>query len=292
MDSEVSVCWRGWAGGVSHYPGSLGESPGTTELLQAAGHCHFRGRHSPGTPASPDPAPWLKWTCLPYALIVSCIFYFFAPIIIFNYDIDTDMNVVIDIAGSPWWLRQQRICLQCRRPGFDPWIAKVPWRKEWLPTPVLFPGEFFPGALHGQRSLVGYSPWSRYFCFIDCMKAFDVVNHNKPWKILKEMRIPEYLTCLLRNLYEGQEAAVRSGHGTTDCLKIGKRAYDKAVGFPGASDGEETACDAGALGSIPGLGRSPGGGHVNPLQYSCLENPMDRGAWQATVHGSQRVRHD
>ena len=53
----------------------------------------------------------------------------------------------------------------------------------------------------------------------------------------------------------------------------------------GGSDGEEPACDAGDLSSIPGSGRSPGGGHGNPLQYSCMENPMDRGAWRATVHG-------
>ena len=52
------------------------------------------------------------------------------------------------------------------------------------------------------------------------------------------------------------------------------------------------AGDEGEAGSIPGLGRSPGGGNGNPLQYSCLENPMDRGAWWATVHGSQRVGHD
>ena len=55
-------------------------------------------------------------------------------------------------------------------------------------------------------------------------------------------------------------------------------------GFPGSSDGKVSACNAGDLGSIPGLGRSPGEGHGNPLQYSCLENPMDRGAWWATVH--------
>ena len=62
--------------------------------------------------------------------------------------------------------------------------------------------------------------------------------------------------------------------------------------FPGGSDDKETACDTGDLGSIPGLGRFPGGGHGNPLQYSCLANPMDRGAWWATVHRSQRVGHD
>ena len=55
-----------------------------------------------------------------------------------------------------------------------------------------------------------------YFYFIDCVKAFDCVDHNKLWKILREMGIPEHLTWLLRNLYAGQEAAVRTGHGTTD----------------------------------------------------------------------------
>ena len=54
-----------------------------------------------------------------------------------------------------------------------------------------------------------------YFCFIDYAKAFDCVDHNKLWKILKEMGIPDHLTCLLRNLYEGQETTVRTGHGTT-----------------------------------------------------------------------------
>ena len=62
-----------------------------------------------------------------------------------------------------------------------------------------------------------------YFCFIDYAKAFDYVDHNKLWKILKEMGIPDHLTCLLRNLYAGQEATVRSGHGTTNWFQIGKR---------------------------------------------------------------------
>ena len=55
--------------------------------------------------------------------------------------------------GLPWWLRWYRICLQCRRPGFDPWVRKIPWRREWQPTPV-----FFLGKSHGQRKLEGYSP--------------------------------------------------------------------------------------------------------------------------------------
>ena len=63
---------------------------------------------------------------------------------------------------------------------------------------------------------------SIYFCFVDYAKAFDCVGNNKLWKILKEMGIADHLTCLLRNLYAGQEATVRTGHGTTDCFQIGK----------------------------------------------------------------------
>ena len=61
-----------------------------------------------------------------------------------------------------------------------------------------------------------------YFCFIDYAKAFDCVDHNKLWKILREMGILDHLTCLLRNLYADQEAAVRTGHKTTDCFQTGK----------------------------------------------------------------------
>ena len=61
-----------------------------------------------------------------------------------------------------------------------------------------------------------------YFCLIDYAKAFDCVDHDKLWKILQEMGIPDHLTCLLRNLYAGQEATVRTGHGTTDWFQIGK----------------------------------------------------------------------
>ena len=61
-----------------------------------------------------------------------------------------------------------------------------------------------------------------YFCFLDYAKAFDCVDHNKLWKILKQMGMPDHLTCLWRNLYAGQEATVRTGHGTTDWFQIGK----------------------------------------------------------------------
>ena len=76
------------------------------------------------------------------------------------------------------------------------------------------------------------------------------MDHNKLWEILKEMGIPDHLTCPLRNLYAGQDA-----------------------------------CNAGDLGSMPESGRSPGEGNGNLLQYSCLGNSMDRGTWWAAVHG-------
>ena len=71
-----------------------------------------------------------------------------------------------------------------------------------------------------------------YFCFIDYAKAFDCVDYNKLWKILQELGIPDHLTCLLRNLYSGQEATVRTGHGTTDRLQIGKRARQGCILLP------------------------------------------------------------
>ena len=71
-----------------------------------------------------------------------------------------------------------------------------------------------------------------YFCFIDYPKAFDCMDHNKLWKILKEMGIPDHLTCLLWNLYAGQEATVRIGHGTTDWFQIGKGVHQGYILSP------------------------------------------------------------
>ena len=68
-----------------------------------------------------------------------------------------------------------------------------------------------------------------YFCFIDYVKAFDCVDQNKLWKTLKEMGIPDHLTCLLRNLYVGQEATVRTGHGTTDWFQIRKGVHQGCI---------------------------------------------------------------
>ena len=71
-----------------------------------------------------------------------------------------------------------------------------------------------------------------YFCFIDYAKAFDCVDHNTFWKILKDMGTPDHLTCLLRNLYAGQEATVTTGHGTTDWFQIGKRVHQGFILSP------------------------------------------------------------
>ena len=71
-----------------------------------------------------------------------------------------------------------------------------------------------------------------YFCFIDYAKTFDCVDHNKLWKILKTMGIPDHLMCLLRNLYAGQEATVRTGYETTVCFQIGKRVHQGCILSP------------------------------------------------------------
>ena len=73
---------------------------------------------------------------------------------------------------------------------------------------------------------------SSYFCFIDYAKAFDSVDHKKLWKILREMGIPDHLTCLLKNLYAGQEAMVKTGHGITEWFQIGKGVRQGCISSP------------------------------------------------------------
>ena len=132
------------------------------------------------------------------------------------------------------------------------------------------------------------------FCFIDYAKAFDCVDHNKLWKILKEMRIPDHLTYLLRNLYAGQEATVRTGHGTRDRFQIGKQVRQGCILSPclfnlyadyimrNAGLDEAQAGIKIARRNINNLiyedDTTLMAENGNPLQYSCLENPMDRGA--------------
>ena len=114
------------------------------------------------------------------------------------------------------------------------------------------------------------------FCFIDYSKDFDGVDHNKLWKILQEMGLPDHLTCLLRNLYAGQKATVRSGRGTTDWFQIGKGVHQGCILSPCLFNlyaeyiMRNTRLDEEQAG---------GEGNRTPLQYSCLENPMDRGGW-------------
>ena len=105
------------------------------------------------------------------------------------------------------------------------------------------------------------------------------------------MGIPDHLTCLLRNLYTGQEATARTRHETTDWFITGKGIWWGCglLRWLSSKESEYSVEATEDMGLISGSGRSSGGGHSNPLQYSCLENPMDRGAWWATLKGSQRV---
>ena len=156
--------------------------------------------------------------------------------------------------------------------GTKDWIANIHWITE--------------KAREFQKNL--------YFCFIDYAKAFDCVYHNKLWKILKEVGIPEQLTCLRRNLYAGQEASVRTGHGTTDWFKTGKgvhRGWILSPCFLGGSDSKVSARNVGDLGSIPGLGRSPGEGNGNPLHILAWRIPWmeEPGGLQST---GSRVGHE
>ena len=79
--------------------------------------------------------------------------------------------------------------------------------------------------MKGKQYIISGQVAAKHLALIDYAKAFDCVDHNKLWNILKEMGIPDQLTCLLRNLYTGQEATVRTGHGTTDWFQIGKGVY-------------------------------------------------------------------
>ena len=166
-----------------------------------------------------------------------------------------------------------------RWPNFRPWYSSQ-WSRWWHPTPILLPGKS-----HGLRSLVGYSPWG--------LEESDMTErlhfHFSSSCIGEGNGNPLQCSCL-ENPRDGGAwwAAVYGVTQSRTWLKWLSCSSIAAKGFPGGSVGKETACnmgDAGDTDSIPGLGRSPGGKHDNPLQYSCLENSMDRGTWQATVYG-------
>ena len=107
-----------------------------------------------------------------------------------------------------------------------------------------------------------------YFCFIDYAKAFDCVDHNKLWKILQEIGIPDHLPCLLKNLYAGQEATVRKGHGTTDWFQIGNRACQGCILSPCLfnSYAEYIMRNAGLDEAQAGI--KIVGGNINNLRYA------------------------
>ena len=87
-----------------------------------------------------------------YLVVEHVMGYFIGPAFKLRYC----FNVAFTQWQLPWWLRRLSICLQCRRPWFNPWVGKIFWRRKWQPTPVLLPGKS-----HGRRSMVGYSPWGR-----------------------------------------------------------------------------------------------------------------------------------
>ena len=199
----------------------------------------------------------------------------------------------------------------------------MPWRRERdrLPTPVFLPGEF-----HGQRSLMGYSPWgckepdmTEWITLSKCIAIYllghvchgfsrtftqsrtetgekrtgqkleknDIAQgHDTGWLEANRSK----MSSLTGGLEPQYTITVTCAHtqDTYKYVEIWGQVFNKYVevwGIPGCSDAKESAHNAGDLGSVPGLGRFLGEGNVYPLQYSCLQNPMDRGYWQAVIHG-------
>ena len=132
------------------------------------------------------------------------------------------------------------------------------WRRKWQPTAV-----FLPGESQGRGSQVGCCLWGR--------------TESDTTEVMQQQQ-----QCLLGSSHKNPFKRT---------IEVSTQ-EDFSLDFPDGLDGKASACTARDLGLIPGLGRSPGKGSGNPLQYFCLENSIDRGAWWATVHGLQRVRHD
>ena len=155
-----------------------------------------------------------------------------------------------------------------RRHEFHPWVGRIPWRRKGQPTPV-----FLAGESHGQKNLVGYSPWSH----TESDTTEPLNNDLQPpprwgWETSPEGQQTPRCSCShTLDWLSGVET--RPGHWHAKFFISFSWIYLSGLGFIG-----------GDAGLIPGWGGSPGGGHGNPLQYSCLENPTDRGAWRAAVH--------
>ena len=116
---------------------------------------------------------------------------------------------------------------------------------------------------------------SIYFCFIGYAKAFDCIHYKKLWKILKKMGIPDHLTCLLKNLYAGQEATVRTGHGTTDWLQTGKGVRQGCILLPYLFD-----LYAEYIMRNAGLDEAPAGIKIAGRNINILRNADDTTSWQ------------
>ena len=145
-----------------------------------------------------------------------------------------------------------------------------------------------PGKSHGQRSLVGCSPWG--------LKEWDTTErlhfHFSLSCIGEGNGNPFQCSCLQNPRYEGAwwAAVYEVAQSRTRLKRLSSSSssssmYHSLIGFPGGSVVKNPPANAGDAGLIPGLGRAPGEGNGNPIQYSCLENPMDKGAWWAIVYG-------
>ena len=156
-----------------------------------------------------------------------------------------------------YFIKREYICKY--RHIFIHHCLHITWRRRWQPTPAILPGES-----HGQRSLAGYSPWG-------CQEP-GMTEHLS----LTHLHIQRYIKSIYVYIHY--------------YLHIQKCNVSIYVYFPGGSDGKECVCNARDPGSIPGSGISPGEGNGYPLQYSCLEKPMDRGAWWAAVCGVAQSR--
>ena len=149
------------------------------------------------------------------------------------------------------------ICLQCKRPRFDPWVWKITWRRKWQPTPVLLPGKS-----HGPRSLVGYSPWGLKES--DMTDRLHFTSLTSYWLLFFFLAlVPTFLSMEI--------------HSTWD---IAIKMLSHACFTPVNSICSQYMYYIWWIYTV-----HIGERNDNPLQYSCLENPMDRRAWQATVHG-------
>ena len=195
-------------------------------------------------------------------------------------------------------------CKRRKRRRFDLWVAKVPWRRKWQPTPVSLPGKF-----HGQRSLAGYSPWGRKESDMTETRK-DACTHETPRCLESPSLVSICIRGKVRPLRHVGTLRGQGQSGTPPLQPLSSPAapaHELASGEPvtllpsnmahlkhlvvnsrDGSAGEESACnagDTGDMGSIPRSERSLREGRGNPLQYSCLENPVDRRAWRTTVHG-------